>query len=275
MSDLEFHSNIDEVTDPSLIPEETDSYKPLPNETFIKKIYNMVNRANLQVESQRFKTNRKKTQVFGTFKLNDSDGQFSTQVAMINSYDKSRSAALAIGANVGACSNLSFSSYKAFRMHKGKNFWRDINEIMHEASKRLTDGKKSIQSRYNTLEKVELSGNDQDWVLGHFLRSGVLGVNQVSHLKKTLTGEIDYVFGTDNWFHLNMHVTESLKKSHPYNLVDDHMKAEGRLVKMCQGKLKTQKSRLDQQGTSGTRREIDEMIEGLTSPLDNEDIFLN
>lgn len=261
MGRLSFHRNINEIIDPDLVPERTESYQPLPNKDFIEMIDDMVEGAGLTIKDRKFKTNKKKTQVFGTFLLNDREGEISTQVGMVNSYDKSRRAAIAIGAHVERCSNLSFSSFKAFRMHRGRNFWDDIRAIMRSAQSRLKTSKETIKRRYNILDQVSLSDNDRDWFVGHLLCENVIGVNQVSKLKKTLTGEEDYVFGTDTWKDLNMHLTQVLKDSHPYHLVDDHMKAEDHLTKMCKVKLKN-------------ANEYD-MAEKLVSPVEGQDFFLN
>lgn len=262
MGRLSWTQNEQSVLDPTLIPEKTESYQPLPNSDFIEMIHNMVNNAGFNVTNKKYKTNKKRTQVFGVFTLDDESNGISTQVGMINSYDKSRRAAIAIGANVHICSNLSFSNFKAFRMHRGRNFWDDIRAIMRSAQSRINKAKESVERRYNTLEQVPLSSNDRDWFVGHLLCENVIGVNQVSQLKKTLTGEEDYVFGTDTWYDLNMHLTEVLKDSHPYHLVDDHMKAEDHLTKMCRVKLEN----------AGK----EQMAAQLTSPLEGEEkIFMN
>lgn len=261
MGRLSWTRNEAEIKDPSLIPQKTESYQPLPNSDFIQMIQSMVNKAGYSVTDKKYKTNKKRTQIFGVFDLDDEEEGLSTQVGMINSYDKSRRAAIAIGANVHICSNLSFSNFKAFRMHRGKNFWDDIRAIMRSAQGRLHKAKESVQRRYNILENIKLSDNDRDWFVGHLLCENVIGVNQVSRLKKQLIGEEDYVFGTENWYDLNMHLTEVLKDSHPYHLVDDHMEAEDHLTKMARVKLKNR----DQQ----------HMANQLQSPLEGEDIFLN
>lgn len=262
MGRLSWTRSEQEIVDPTLIPSKTETYQPLPNSDFIEMIHRMVDNAGLSVTDKKYKTNKKTTQVFGVFTLDDESEGISTQVGMINSYDKSRRAAIAIGANVHLCSNLSFSSFKAFRMHRGHNFWDDIRAIMRSAQGRLRRAKDSVQRRYNVLEQIELSENDRDWFVGHLLCENVIGVNQVSQLKKTLTGEEDYVFGTENWYDLNMHLTEVLKDSHPYHIVDDHMTAEDHLTKMARVKLKNQ-----------GRKQI---ASKLQSPLEGEDeIFMN
>jgi len=261
MGNLTFHRNINEITDPSLVPEKTDTYQPLPNEDFIQLIDKMVDKAGLNIVDRKFKTNKKKTQVFGTFELNDKEGDFSTQVGMINSYDKSRCAALAIGAKVHLCDNLSFSSFKAFRMHRGKNFWKDIREILWKASDRLTEGKENIRERYSQLESVPLGNHDIKWVVGSLLCDNIIGHNQVSKLKRTLVGEEEYEFGTDNWYDLNMHLTEVLKSSHPYHIVDAHMEAENYLVKLCKVKLRN--------------KGLFEKANFLVGPLEGEDLIMN
>jgi len=270
MARLSWIRNQSKITDPSLIPERTESYQPFPNADFISMIENMVEKAGYSITDRKFKTNKKKSQVFGVFDLDDEEDGLSTQIGMINSYDKSRRAAIAIGANVHRCSNLSFSSFKAFRMHRGKNFWDDIRAIMRSAQGRLRKGKESVQRRYDALDQIRLTDNDRDWFVGHLLCENVIGVNQVSKLKKTLTGEEDYVFGTDTWYDLNMHLTDVLKDSHPYHLVDDHMKAEDHLTKMARVKMKNMSKNGVQQSNA------DAVIENLQSPLEGEEkIFLN
>lgn len=271
MGNLTFHRNIDEITDPSLIPEETRSYRPLPNEQFINMVEKMVGDANFSITDRKFKTNKKKSQLFGVFTLNDKGlSGLSTSIGMINSYDKSRSAALAIGANVHRCSNLSFSSFKQFRMHKGKNFWKDIDKILDQARIHLHKAKEPIQKRYDALDELRLTDNDRDWAIGHLLCNDVIGANQVSQMKKTLTGEEDYIFGTETWYDLNMHMTEVLKSSHPYSIVDDHMQAEHHLIGMAKVKVKSMRKK------GVIQSNVNDVLNNLTSPLEGEDdIFMN
>jgi len=223
---LQFHRNQSRIVDPSLVPAKTESYVPLPNSVFIEKIENMVDRAGFSIVDRRFKSTRDVKVVFGTFALNDNDTGIRTQVGMINSYDKSRKAGIAIGAQVHKCSNLSFSSMKKFRVHTGRNFFRDVNAILQKAQDNLQNESNKVRQRYMGLRQVPLKDSSISYLMGKLFYDGVIKVTQLNLLRKQLKGQKSYVFGRDNLFDFNMHVTEVLEGSHPYHLIENFMDSE-------------------------------------------------
>lgn len=232
-------STYGEVTNPTLVPEKTDTYVPLPNAKLISLTKEMVGNAGLDVVDAKYKMNKAGTQFFGALALNDADDGISSQVAMVNSYDKSRAAGIALGARVDACWNLSFSHFKRMKRHFGKEetFMEDLNDILAAARERIRKEADIVRQRYSTLKNVKLTGKDAAFLSGTLFFRGLLGASQMMDLRRHLTGETDYVFGRKTWFDFDMHLTEILKQTHPYHLVDHHMEAEEFIIEQAKQRL--------------------------------------
>lgn len=223
-------NNVDfqEATNPDLVPEKTDTYTPLSNREVIRHVRSQAQTMGYDISMERYLMNRTRTQFFGTFVLENEDGGISSQIGVCNSYDKTRSAIVALGASVHRCSNLSFSTFKKFRKHTG-DVGGDFEGMVERAFGRVEDETRRIRQRYDLLRQVDLNDEDAAYLLGRLLYDLQVPVTLVNATKKSLLDD-DFVFGNDTWFDFHMHLTDALKESHPRNLVEDHITTEEMLV---------------------------------------------
>jgi len=250
-----------EATDPDLVPEKTETYTPLSNLEVIRQVRNKAGRMGYDISMERYLMNKKRSQFFGTFVLENEEGGISSQIGVCNSYDKTRSAIVALGASVHRCSNLSFSTFKKFRKHTG-DVHGDFEDMVENAFGRVEDETQRIRQRYNLLREVDLNDEDAAYLLGRLLYDLQVPVTLVNATKKSLLND-DFVFGNDTWFDFHMHLTDALKESHPRNMVEDHISTEEMLV----GEAKARMNGADRQlGNPNAHRMT--RVSGRTASMD-------
>ena len=92
------------------VPEETDSYVPVPYARFVEEIELHAPRLRLTIESASFALARSGQQMFGVLNLEapGPDGDYAFALGLRNSYDHSFSLGLVAGVRVFICDNLAF-----------------------------------------------------------------------------------------------------------------------------------------------------------------------
>lgn len=213
-----------DVVNPNLVPEETDTYKPMPNDLLIERIRNVLFDNDYVITDEQYRMNRSETQLFGVFRIKGFDVDMWNQVAVVNSYDKQRALGIATGIGVEKCSNLAFSDFKSLRRHT-KHMMKDFEEILQNMVESLDGLIDSKRETMDFLRGVPLRDDDVPHLLGEAYYTDLINNTQLNIIKSNIKGG-DYVFEANNYNDFYMHMTEALKKSHPRTIVEDHMKAE-------------------------------------------------
>jgi hypothetical protein len=123
------------------IPATTASYVPLSHESFITRIEKELYVNGVQIRDQKLALAKEGQRLFGLFQveLPDTEGRdYGCVLGLRNSYDKSCSAGLCIGATVFVCDNLSFyGSHITFQRKHTANLIRDLTWILSETMSKL------------------------------------------------------------------------------------------------------------------------------------------
>jgi len=219
-----FPHSYQEVCDPTLVPQETETYKPVSNKLLIDSVKRAIQDQGFTIDDENYRMNRNKQQLFATFSTESNVVGYSTNVGIVNSYNKVRAVGVATGARVQRCSNLSFSEYKKLRKHT-KNVYTDLGPMINNMVSHMEDGVEEILDRHNDMRKRSIDQIEASHLLGEMLYEDLIGVTQMNTVMKSIKSG-DYVFGLDNYFDFNMHVTEALKSSHPTHIIEDHIGVE-------------------------------------------------
>lgn len=220
-----FNKTYKEVTNESLIPKETDTYKPMPNKYLIDSLTNRIQDEGFNINGRNFAMNRAGDSLFAVLSVESEISGYSTMIGAVNSYDKSRAVGVATGARVHLCNNLSFSNFKKLRRHT-KNLFRDYDNILNQMVNSLKTDAVEVIEQNEELENIPLEDSAIPHLLGEmFYQEELINTTQLNLIKKNMKNG-DYVFGKDNFFDFMMHCTEAMKKSHPRTIVQDHMAVE-------------------------------------------------
>lgn len=118
-------------------PPETDSYVPLPYESFITRIEKQIQVEGIKITEERFALAQNRQRLFGLIHLElpgFGEHDFGCVLGFRNSYDKSCSTGICIGATVFVCDNLSFHGAQLTFLRKHTvNLMRDLSWAITQA----------------------------------------------------------------------------------------------------------------------------------------------
>lgn len=212
------------------IPLQTESYSPVPHSIFIDSLAAKLIQANYTLENMRMYSNLSGTQVVGFYDVfrNDdllpSDFGFRMSIGFKNSYDKSMTAALAIGAKVIICQNgmISGDLITFKRKHTGT--------IMQELQEKIQQSVQSLDSTFarlvadaNIMANYELTQRQKAEILGvMYFEEELVTPRQLSIVKEEL--DRSQFFKGDSLWDLYNHVTVALKTSPARRYIEDHIR---------------------------------------------------
>lgn len=214
----------------ALVPAATETYAPIPNSYFLSDIPALIDqKEGLTVVGQRCYTNSAGTQLVNFIDVSDArrvggNNEICMTFAGRNSYDKSRSAALAVGATVIICGNGMFTgdmlTFK--RKHTG-SIAEELNVKVDVGINRMIDGFDQILREIERMKNFNISMRDKAEILGiMYFENNLVTPNQLSIIKEELKTSTHFR-GNSLWDLYN-NVTESLKRSHPSNHIEDHIR---------------------------------------------------
>jgi hypothetical protein len=137
MTELLLHRGSWEATKADLaavaVPEETDSYVPVPYSRFVEEVEIHAPRLGLVIESSAFALARGGQQMFGVLNLQapGSEGDYTLALGLRNSYDHSFSLGLVAGVRVFICDNLAFSGEFVLNRKHTANVFRDLPDLVY------------------------------------------------------------------------------------------------------------------------------------------------
>lgn len=209
------------------LPEETQSYKPVPHLQLIKSVKDVIKDQGFEVTEQRYELGRNGQHLFGNLVIAPPKGallheETTRLFGFRNSYDKSMPAGFVAGANVIVCSNLMFEGdIKLVRRHT-TNVWDDIPEMALKAVKTIEEQYAVIVEQIEKLKQVRVDKLLAAEIVGEmFMHEEIITSSQLILIKKHWDLlEKDVQTG---WEFMN-HCTEAMKVSRPFNRMNDQLK---------------------------------------------------
>lgn len=159
-------------------PQATASYVPLSYESLITRIEKQLAMEEIRITSQQLALTQNGQRLFGLMQLEIPQSptrDYGCVLGLRNSYDKSCSTGLCIGANVFVCDNLSFrGSQITFTRKHTANLLRDLSWIITETVAKLP-AEFAAQSRvFDSYRSAEISDHQaHDLVIRFYDQRGV------------------------------------------------------------------------------------------------------
>lgn len=211
------------------IPVSTKTYTAIAHEQFFNLIERQLVQTNFEPVKLKLKSNRLGTRVIGVYQLRHVSNSFDIgpSIAFRNSYDKSMSAGLAVGANVFACTNGVFTGdVTIMRKHTG-NADKEIKSYIINEISGMDNEFFRLQTFESDLKSENLSKSTVHDIVGElFFEQEVLKIEQLSIFKQEyLESEIDYnVSELNAWRIYNLLTYAIEQKSRPDNYFHQHKK---------------------------------------------------
>jgi Domain of unknown function (DUF932) len=165
------------------VPPATPSYMPLSYESFVTRIEKQVAVEGITIKEEKLALAKNGQRFFGLIEVEMSEfpaRDYSCVLGLRNSYDKSCSTGLCIGASVFVCDNLSFrGSQITFERKHTANLLRDLSWIITETIATLPV-KFAAQSRtFEAYRETPLTDREAHDLVIQFYDKGAVNITDV------------------------------------------------------------------------------------------------
>jgi len=207
------------------LPEETPTYKPVSHydlATNLAKVSATLLR-DYSLEKSNYGLARDGAQLFGVHTYRNGSDSMGLSIGFRNSYDKSMSVGIAIGASVFVCDNLALTGEISISRKHSANVWQDLEELTITTIYRSQNNFNRILEDSQVMQSQHLSDDDAYRLLGLLYGNGIITPRQLPVVKKEwLTPSHDEFEDRSTWSLYNA-VTEALKTSPPNKIMERHI----------------------------------------------------
>lgn len=171
------------------LPQATDSYVPLPHESLVTRIEKQLAFEGVALRDEKLALAKEGQRLFGLLQVElpaFAGRDYGCVLGLRNSYDKSCSAGLCIGATVFVCDNLSFhGSHITFQRKHTANLLRDLSWIISETVAKLPLLFAAQSRTFDAYQLTELSDRQaHDLVIRFFDNDALNGSDIVPVLRE-------------------------------------------------------------------------------------------
>lgn len=220
-NDLVLHCGGWEATKADLasvaVPDETESYLPVPYGRFVEEVELHVPRFGLTIAEERFALARDGQQMFGVFTCrNGSDhADYALALGLRSSYDRSLAVGLVAGSRVFCCDNLAFSGEaRASRKHT-MNIFRDLPDLIYRMLTKVSSMQSRIHEEIATMKEREISTETADHLMVEAVRKNVLPASQLPRVMEAWERPVHAEFLLRTAWSLFNAFTETAKSRSP------------------------------------------------------------
>lgn len=167
------------------VPEETDSYVPVPYGRFVEEVELHVPRFGLTITDARYALARDGLQLFGvlTCRNGGEHADYALAIGLRNSYDRSLSAGLVAGSRVFCCDNLAFSGEAGVARKHTIHVFRDLPDLIYKMLSKVSSMQGRIHAEIATMKNRTLAPEMADHLMVEAVRKNVL---PASHLPQVM-----------------------------------------------------------------------------------------
>jgi len=215
------------------LPQRTDSYQPVPHAELVRMI-ETIGRDILTVyrfDREDYGLARDGRQLFGTHTYRVSeDDQMGLTIGFRNSYDKSLSVGLAVGASVFVCDNLAFAGDLTVMRKHTANVLTDLEDMVIATIFRCRKNYRQISTDAESMADFHLDDDDAFRMLGLLFGKGVLTPRQLPIVKREWMKPTYPDFEPRNLWSFYNACTEGLKGSPPARIMEKHIQLHNLLT---------------------------------------------
>ena len=208
------------------LPNETRTYKPVSHYDLAKNLAEVSSGLlrGYQLEKAQYGLARDGNQMFGIHSYrNGISSSMGLSIGFRNSYDKSMSVGIAIGASVFVCDNLALTGDIAIMRKHTANVWNDLEELTITTIYRSQHNFTKIVEDAEIMRGRYLSNDDAFRMIGLMYGNDIISPRQIPVVKREWLNPTQPDFEERNVWSLYNAVTESLKSSPPNKIMEKHI----------------------------------------------------
>ena len=208
------------------LPNETRTYKPVSHYDLAVNLGEVSGGLlrGYELDKAQYGLAREGQQMFAVHTYrNGTSSSMGLSIGFRNSYDKSMSVGIAIGATVFVCDNLALTGEIAIMRKHTQNVWNDLEELtittiyrsQHNFT-RIVEDAEEMRGRY-------LGNDDAFRLLGLLYGNDVITPRQIPVVKKEWLNPTHEAFGERSAWSFYNACTEALKSSPPNKIMEKHI----------------------------------------------------
>lgn len=207
------------------LPTETDTYKPVSHYDLAVSLADVSSAmlADYQLDRSQYGLARDGAQLFGVHTYRNGSDSMGLSIGFRNSYDKSMSVGIAIGASVFVCDNLALTGEITMARKHTSNVWQDLEELAITTIYRSQNNFNRIVEDAQLMQGQYLSDNDAYRMIGLLYGNAIITPRQIPVVKKEWLSPTYAEFSDRNTWSLYNAVTEALKSSPPNKIMEKHI----------------------------------------------------
>jgi len=223
------------------LPKETDTYKPIAHYDLAQNAINIGNDL-LKDYTHAFSQHavaREGQRYFGIYtfvnKNNTKENHdlLNYNIAIRNSYDKSMSIGVAMGATVFVCDNLALTGdIHVMRKHT-QNVSTDLEEMLITNIYKSQNNFLDICKDRTTMHNAKLTDNDAYKLMGTMFGNGVIKPHQLNQTLREWRKPLHDEFKGRNVWSLYNAMTSSLKSTPPNKIMENHIALHDKMREFC------------------------------------------
>lgn len=166
------------------VPDETDSYVPVPYARFVEEVELHVPRFGLAITEERFALAKDGRQLFGVLITNGhGHADYALAIGLRSSYDRSLAVGLVAGTRVFCCDNLAFSGEVGMHRKHTANVFRDLPDLIYRMLARVGAMQERQDAEIAAWKARELVPEAADHLVVEAIRQNAL---PASHLPRVI-----------------------------------------------------------------------------------------
>jgi hypothetical protein len=209
-----------------VMPERTDTYCPISHYDLAQNIQkvstDLLEPKGYVFVDAVYGTAREGQRVFGLFRYKNGGEETGMAIGWRNSYDKSMSAAVAIGANVFVCDNLCIHGDITIMRRHTKNIEDDLVQSIINALYNATTSYEHFMETVKLLKDVGISDRLGYEMLGVLVGEGVLTPTIFNEAMREWKKPSHESFQPRNAWSLYNAITHGLKQAPPHKVFEMH-----------------------------------------------------
>jgi hypothetical protein len=214
------------------LPQETKSYKPVAHGELANMLKLMA--SNLLPEfdlvKSQFGLARDGQKMFGVHTFKNGDSALGLSIGFRNSYDRSLSVGIAVGASVFVCDNLMLTGDLTVLRKHTINVHDDIDGLALSAIYKSRKAFSQIKQDSDVMKEIPLTDNDAYRNIGLLYGNGILTPRQIPVVKNEWLKPSHDDFEDRNVWSFYNACTEGLKTSPPQSIMERHLSLHSKIM---------------------------------------------
>jgi hypothetical protein len=207
------------------MPDETATYKPVSHydlATNLAEVSGALLR-DYTLDRSQYGLARDGNQMFAVHTYRNGSDSMGLSIGFRNSYDKSMSVGIAIGASVFVCDNLALTGEISIARKHTSNVWSDLEALTITTIYRSQHNFTKIVEDAQLMQGQHLTDNNAYRMIGLLYGQGVITPRQIPVVKKEWLNPSHDEFSDRTVWSMYNAVTEALKTAPPPKVMEKHI----------------------------------------------------